>query len=57
MAGHVFVVAKEVFHHRNGDILELWKWLNDEKWLCLFKFNYIDKYLHLENNFDHLKLR
>ena len=31
MAGRAFLVAKEVFHHRNGNILKLWEWLNDEK--------------------------
>ena len=31
MAGCVFAIAKEVFHHRNGNILTLYDWLNDEK--------------------------
>ena len=31
MDGRAYVVAKEIFHHRNGDILTLWEWLNDEK--------------------------
>ena len=31
MTGRAFVVAMEVFHHRNGNILKLWEWLNDEK--------------------------
>ena len=57
MAGHAFVVAKEVFHHRNRNILKLWEWLNDDKHFFLFKFNYINKHLQLKNNFYHLKLR
>ena len=57
MAGHVFVVAKEVFHHRYGDILKLWEWLNVEKQFFLFQFNHINKHLYLEKNFSHLKLR
>ena len=30
MAGCAYVVAKEVFHHRNDNIFKLWGWLNDE---------------------------
>ena len=55
MAGHAFVVAKEVFHLRNGNILKLWEQLIDEKQFFLSKFNYINKHLYLEKNFDHLK--
>ena len=51
------VVAEEEFHHRNGIILKLWEWLNDEKQLLLSKFNYINKHLYLEKNSNHLKLR
>ena len=29
IAGCVFVVAKEVFHHKNGYILTLYDWLNN----------------------------
>ena len=57
MAGRSFVVAKEVFHHRNENNLKLWEWLNDEKLFFLSKFNYINKHLHLEKNFKHSKLR
>ena len=58
MAGCVFVVPKEVFHHRNGNILTLCEWLNDENQSFLFKFNYIiNKHFHLAKNFNHLKLR
>ena len=56
MAGHAFVVAKEVFHRGNGNILKLWEWLNDDKQFLLFKFRNINQRLHLENNFNHLKL-
>ena len=37
MAGCAFVVAKEIFHHRNGNILKLWEWVNDKKtyFFCL----------------------
>ena len=31
MVGRACVVAKEVFNHRNGNILKLWVYLNDEK--------------------------
>ena len=31
MAGRAFLVAKEVFHHRECSILTLCEWLNDEK--------------------------
>ena len=55
MAGHAFVVAKEVFHHRNGNILKLWEWLDDETQFFLSKFNYTNKHLNLERNFNHLK--
>ena len=57
MTGHAFVVAKEVFYHRNSDILKLWEWLNGEKQLFFFEFNYINKHLHLEKSFNDLKLR
>ena len=46
-------VAKEVFYHRNSNILKLWEWLNDEKQLFLLKFNYISKHLYLEKKFNH----
>ena len=51
------MVAKEVFHHRNCNILTVWEWLNDEKLFFLFKFNYTNRRLCLEKNFNHLKLR
>ena len=57
MAGCAFVFAKEVFHHRNGNILKLWEWLNDEKRFFLFKFNYINKHMYLEKNFNHFELK
>ena len=44
MAGCAVVVAKEVCHHRNSNILKLWEWLNDKKQIFLFKFNYINKH-------------
>ena len=49
MAGHAFVVAREILHHRNGNILTLWNWLYDKKQFFLFKFNYIKKHLYLVN--------
>ena len=55
MAGCAFVVAKEVFHYRNSNILTLWEWLNSENQFFLFK--YIIKHLYLEKHFNHLKLR
>ena len=57
MAGRAFVVAKKVFHHRNGYILTLWEWLNEGKHFFVFKFNYINEHLCMEKNFNHLKLR
>ena len=57
MAGHAFVVAKEVFHHSNNNILRLWEWLDDEKEFFLSKFSNINKHLYLERNFNHLRLR
>ena len=56
MAGRALVVAKEVLHHINGNILTLWEWLNDEKQLFIFQFNYINKRLYLEKNFNLLKM-
>ena len=47
MAGRVFVVAKEVFHHKNGNILTPWEWLNDEKQFVLFQISYINERLYL----------
>ena len=47
MSGRVFVVAKELFHHRNGNILKLWESLNDDKPFFILKFNFINKDLHL----------
>ena len=52
LSGCAFVVAKEVFHHRNGNILKLWEWLNDEK-----NCNYVNKHLYPVNNFNHFKLK
>ena len=57
MASGAFVCAKEVFHHRNGHILKLWDWINNEKQFVLFKFNNINKHLHLEKKINQLKLR
>ena len=57
MTGCAFAVAKEVFYHRNGNILTSWEWLNDEKQVFQFKFNSINKHLYLEKNFKHLRLR
>ena len=58
MDGRVFAVAKKVLYHRNGNIFTMRKWLNDEKQLVfIFRFNYINQYSYLENNFNHLKLR
>ena len=53
MAGRAFVVAKEVFHHRNGNILKLWEWLNDDKQFFLSKFNYINKHFYFEKKNYH----
>ena len=53
MAGNAFVVAKEVFNHRNGDILKLWEWINDEKLFFYSKSNYMNKHLYLGKNFSH----
>ena len=47
MAGHTFVVANGAFHHRNGNIMKLWEWLNNEKQSFVSKFNYINKHLYL----------
>ena len=55
MAGRAFVVAKEVFHHKNGNNLKLWQWLNDEKHFFLSKSNSLNKYLYLQKNFNHLR--
>ena len=55
MAGHAFVDAKEGFHHRNGNILTLCEWLNDENHFFWFKLNYINKHLHLGKAFLSLK--
>ena len=55
--GRAFVIANEVFHHRNDNILTLWELLNDEKLFFLFKFNYINTHLHPEENFNRLKVR
>ena len=58
MAGRAFVVARKVFHHRNGNILTLWDWWSDEKhFFFKFKFNYIKKTLVLVKKNYHLKLR
>ena len=57
MSSCAFVVTKEVVPRRNGNVLKLWEWLNSDKQFFSFAFNYINKYLHLENNFNHLKLR
>ena len=57
MAGRAFVVAKEVFHHRNGNIFTMRKWLNDQKQSFLFYVNYNNQHLYFEMNFNHLKLR
>ena len=58
MAGRGFVIAKEVFHHRNCNILKLWEWLtikllNDDQQFFLFKFKYINKHLHSQKYFNH----
>ena len=55
-AGPAFVVVKEVFNHKNGNILKLWEWLNDEKLFFVFTFNHINKHLHSEKNFKYSKL-
>ena len=47
MDGRAFVVASEVFHPRNGNILTLQDWFNNEKQFCLCDFNYINLYLYL----------
>ena len=59
MADRAFVIAKEVFYRRDGNILTLWEWFNDEKQFFWFKFNYINKHLYrdLEKNFKHLTMR
>ena len=46
MASRGFVVANEVFHHRNGNILTPWELLNCEKQFFLFKFTYINEYFY-----------
>ena len=55
MTGLLFVVAKEEFHHRNGNILPLWEGLNGDEKFFLFRFNYINTHLYLENGFIDLK--
>ena len=55
MAIRAFVVAKEVFHHRNSNILKLWEWLNDEKQFFFSKFNYINKHFYFEKKNESLK--
>ena len=57
IAGCAFVVAKKVFHQRNGNILKLWEWSNDEKQLFSSIFNYINKHSYLKKKFKHLKLK
>ena len=57
MADWAFVVAKEVFHHRNGNVFTMWGCSNDEKQFFLFNVNNINRHLYLEKNFIHLKLR
>ena len=46
MADRAFVIAKELFYRRDGNIFTLWEWLNDEKQFFWFKFNYIKKHLY-----------
>ena len=53
MTGRAFVVAKEAFNYRSGNIFTLCEWLNDKKQFCLFKFHFIGKQLYLERNFNH----
>ena len=43
----------KVFCHSNGNILKLWKWLNDEKQLFWFRFRYVNKHLNLGNCYNH----
>ena len=60
MAGHAIVVVKDInllFYHGNAVILTLRLWLNDGKWFVWCKFNYINNYLWLVKNNNHLKPR
>ena len=45
------------FYHRNGSILTLWEWLNDEKQFFRWKFSYVNNHLFSVINFNHVKLR
>ena len=57
MAGHAFVLGKEVFYHGNGNILTLEYWLNGVHKLILCTFNYIRNHLYSMKNFNHFKLK
>ena len=57
MDGRAFVIAKEVFHHRNGNILTLWDLSYDEKRFFLSKYNYINKHYYSVKTFNNFKLR
>ena len=52
MAGRAFVVAREVFNHRNVNMLILREWLNDEKRFFVSKFNFVYKQLYLGEEFQ-----
>ena len=45
------------FCHKNGSILTLWWWLNDEKQLFWCKFSYGNNRFYSVIDFDHVKLR
>ena len=56
MSDRAFMVAKEEFHHRNGNIFKTMRMINDDKQFFLSQFNYINKHLYFAK-FNHLKLR
>ena len=57
MTGWTYVVAKDIFHHKNGNMWELSEWLNDEKRFFFSKVSYINKHWYLEKNLNHLKVK
>ena len=56
IAGRACEVAKEVFHHRNVNILTRWELSNNENKSFWLKFNYIN-ILYSKFNFNRLKLK
>ena len=53
MAGHAFLVAKEVSSHSNHDNCTLWEWFHGENVLYFYEFNYIDMLVYFVVNLNH----